>query len=426
MKLRRDGSQAECTTLSKMRILHVVPTYLPAVRYGGPIFAVHGLCSALAARGHHVEVFTTSVDGPNDSAVSLGTPVVVDGVHVRYFKSSTLRRLFWSPEMGRALQRDIAGFAIVHLHSVFLWPTWAAARSARAAHVPYVMSPRGMLVKDLIKKRSKIAKSAWIRLIEKRNLERAAAIHVTSEVEAEELRRFPWRLSRVEIIPNGVDQLTVSRSAKPALDVEVIAGKQPMVLFLGRISWKKGLDRLLIALARTQLPRLAIVGPDDEGIVPHLKQLACDLDVKDRVHFLPRTVLGVDKEYLYRAAQLFVLPSHSENFGNTVLEAMQHGLPVIVTPEVGAARIVQDAKGGLVVHADAVPLSEAIQQLTEDHSLARSMGEAGRRHVAEHFGWARVSATMEALYASLVHGDHITCSAEMNPSSGPLLLLRTR
>ena len=111
----------------KMRILHVIPSYLPAVRYGGPIFAVHGLCRALAARGHHVEVFTTNVDGPNDSAVPIGVPVAVDGVHVRYFPSKRLRRLYWSPPMARALNTDVAGFTVVHLHSVFLWPTWAAA-----------------------------------------------------------------------------------------------------------------------------------------------------------------------------------------------------------------------------------------------------------------------------------------------------------
>src|SRR5262249_55916333 len=124
-----------------MRILHVIPSYFPAVRYGGPIFAVHGLCRALAARGHPVGVFTTNVDGANDSAVPIGDPVAVDGVHVRYFPSKRLRRLYFSPPMARALHADIAGFAAVHLHSVFLWPTWAAARSARNARVPYLISP---------------------------------------------------------------------------------------------------------------------------------------------------------------------------------------------------------------------------------------------------------------------------------------------
>src|SRR5262245_14348096 len=153
-----------------MRILHVVPTYFPAIRYGGPIFAVHGLCRALAARGHEVEVFTTNIDGHGNSAVPIGVPVILDGVQVWYFRSRVLRRLYWAPECARMLRREIGKFDAVHLHSVFLWPTWAAARAARRAEIPYVLSPRGMLVKELIARRSWLAKSMWINLIERSNI----------------------------------------------------------------------------------------------------------------------------------------------------------------------------------------------------------------------------------------------------------------
>ena len=169
-----------------MRILHVVPSYLPAVRYGGPIFAVHGLCRALAARGHEVQVFTTNIDGPGITPTPIATPVDLDGVQIRYFPCPLLRRLYWSPALGRALHQEIGKFDIVHLHSVFLWPTWAAARAARNAGIPYVLSPRGMLVKDLIARRSRLAKSAWIRLIERSNVEQAAALHLTSQLEGTE------------------------------------------------------------------------------------------------------------------------------------------------------------------------------------------------------------------------------------------------
>ena len=84
-----------------MRLLHVTPTYLPATRYGGPIQSVHGLCTALAARGHDVHVFTTNVDGRGDSAVPLARCVPTDGVGVWYFPSRWLRRLYWSPPMAR-------------------------------------------------------------------------------------------------------------------------------------------------------------------------------------------------------------------------------------------------------------------------------------------------------------------------------------
>src|ERR1019366_4528647 len=150
----------------KLRILQVVPTYFPAVRYGGPIRSVHFLGKALVERGHEVHVFTSSMDGPNDLDVPLAIPVNMDGVLVHYFPVSWARRLCWCPTMQSALKRETASFDLLHLHSVFQWPTWAAARAAHAPDVPYVVSPRGMLGQEVIRRKSQWVKSAWIRLIE--------------------------------------------------------------------------------------------------------------------------------------------------------------------------------------------------------------------------------------------------------------------
>ena len=384
-----------------MRILHVVPAYLPAVRYGGPIFSVHGLCRALAARGHHVEVFTTNIDGPNNSTVPLNDPVLLDGVHVRYFPSNILRRLFWSPPLARALDTDLAGFTVVHLHSVFLWPTWAAARSARNVRIPYLISPRGMLVKELIERQSRFVKTAWIRLIEKKNLESAAAIHATSDLEEQELRRFGWQLPPITTIPNGIEEIGCFAGSEVSTDVKQIAAEQPLILFFGRLSWKKGLDRLIQAFAHTHRGKLAIVGPDDENLTPRLLQLARDVQIIDRVRILPRMVLGADKEHLYRCATVFVLSSYSENFGNSVLEAMQRAVPVVVTPEVGAAAIVQESGGGLVVRGRSRGDCRGHKSTDRRSSLSRSMGVAGQRHVVANYTWASIAPQMEALYENL-------------------------
>src|SRR5262245_5288628 len=288
-----------------MRILYVVPSYLPAVRYGGTIFVVHGLCRALAARGHQVQVFTTNIDGSGITPTPIGTPVDLDGVQIRYFPCPLLRRLYWAPALGRALHHEIGKVDIVHLSSVFLWPTWAAARAARNAGVPYVLSPHGMLVKDLIARRSRLAKSAWIHFIERSNIEQAAALHLTSQLERTEIERFGWRLPRLAVIPNAVDEPS-SQNGQIASDVEAITSQQPLVLFLGRLSWKKGLDRLLRAFARTPTGMLAVVGTDDENLAPQLVKLAADLQIADRVRMLPRTVIGSEKERLFAAARPFV------------------------------------------------------------------------------------------------------------------------
>jgi glycosyltransferase involved in cell wall biosynthesis len=147
-------------------------------------------------------------------------------------------------------------------------------------------------------------------------------------------------------------------------------------------------------------------------MMPRLAQLVLGLQIADRVRFLPRTVLGADKEHLYASAKLFVLPSYSENFGITVLEAMQHGVPVVTTPEVGAAKIVLESKAGLVVPGDPESLAGAIRHLTERVPLARAMGEAGRRHVDEHYSWACIAEQMEELYASLLPSAGTACGVE--------------
>jgi glycosyltransferase involved in cell wall biosynthesis len=184
--------------------------------------------------------------------------------------------------------------------------------------------------------------------------------------------------------------------------VKAAIARGPVVLYVGRLSWKKGLDRLLRAFARTSAGTLVIAGTDDEHMASGLSALAGELGIVGRLHLLPRTVTGVDKEHLFSAAQVFVLASLSENFGNTVLEAMRRGVAVVTTPEVGAAPIVKAAGAGIVASGEAEPFSAAMDRLVGDPALARAMGEAGRRFAIESYGWPAVAARMEAFYASIV------------------------
>lgn len=381
-----------------MRILHVIPTYVPAWRYGGPIIAVHGLCRALVRRGHDVHVFTTSVDGPVDLDVPLGTPVDVDGVSVRYFASRHLRRLYWSPPLGAALKARLPDYDLVHLHSVFLWPTWAAARAARRAGRPYVVSPRGMLVRELVTRKSWFAKTLWIRLVERNTVRHAAAIHATSALEREQLGRFGFELPRIEVIPNGVELGTDVPSLGSSVSVPT---DRPYLLFLGRVNWKKGLDRLIPALTLVPDVNLVVAGNDEENYRPALDALAAREGVRERVHFVG-PVYGQDKHLLLRGALALVLPSYSENFGNVVLEAMAAGCPAVVTEEVGLADVVRSSGSGVVTGGTPVALGNALQRLTVDAEARRAMGEKGRRIVATDYSWDSVASRMEALYGSIL------------------------
>jgi glycosyltransferase involved in cell wall biosynthesis len=375
-----------------VRLLHVVPTYLPATRYGGPIYAVHGLCRALAARGHAVDVFTTNVDGDRDSDVPLSVPVMLDGVRVHYFPSPLPgRRIYFSPPMRKALAEHLPAYDLLHLHSVFLWPTYAAARAGERARVPYVVSPRGMLVPELIRRKSRFVKKAWIRLVEKHTFLRSSGIHFTAQREWDDARQLPIPLTDPFIVPNGID-LPAAPSRERLNNT---------LLFLGRINWKKGLDRLLDALKAVPNVKVVIAGNDDEELTPKLRAQAARSGIADRVEFRG-PVFGAAKEELLQTSTALILPSLSENFGNVVLEAMAVEMPVIVTPEVGLAAGVALASAGIVTSSLPEPLAAAIRGLLSDGDARAAMGARGRELVEQRFTWDRVAAQMEEHYLRIV------------------------
>ncbi len=382
-----------------MRLLHVVPTYLPATRYGGPIYSVHALSAALAHRGHDVEVFTTNVDGPHASDVPLGVAVSRDGIKIWYFATAAGRRLYRSPAMGRALAARIETFDAVHLHSVFLWPTSMAATLARRKDVPYLLAPRGMLVSDLIRRRNRLLKQAWITAFERRNLAGAAAVHVTSASERDEIVRLNLSARRFAIVPNGIALPPRSVARRP-YDVD-LAHQRPTVLALGRMTWKKGLDRLISAMALVPDARLIIAGNNDEGYRPLLERLAAARGLADRIEFRG-PVTGHAKWELMAAVDVLALPSHSENFGNVVLEAMASGTPVVVTPEVGLAATVAEVGAGLVVDGAPDAIGMALARLLPDSETRARMGAAGQRAASERFSWNSIAADMEAHYEAAV------------------------
>lgn len=382
-----------------MKLLHVVPTYVPAWRYGGPIRSVHGLCKALVRRGHEVAVATTDVDGEGESGVPTDRPVDVDGVRVHYFPSPWLRRIYWSPRMGRFLDEHVPSVDLVHTHSVFLWPTTAAASAARRSGVPYVVSPRGMLVPELIRRRSSFAKKAWIALFERRNIERAAAIHATSPLETRELGKLGLSPQAVFEVPNGVDRdLPPDRSLASAAPAGLPQG---YALFLGRINWKKGLEKIVDGLALQPDLVVVVAGNDEDGYQARLEAQAARLGVASRLRFAG-FVDGAQKAALIENATAVILPSDSENFGNSLLEAMALGTPAVATPGVGLADVIEKERCGMVVAPEARSIGEALRRLKDDDRLRAELGANARKVVGERYSWDAIAAEFEKHYRSLV------------------------
>jgi glycosyltransferase involved in cell wall biosynthesis len=382
----------------RMKILMVTASYYPAVRYGGPTYTVHSLAKHLVLRGHEVAVYTTNVDG--NERLKVGSNVL-DGVQVHYFQAVSAK-LYWSPTMIRALRANAARFDIVHAQGAFIYTSVAARRVAERLNIPFVYSPRGMLVAELIRRKNRLIKRSWVSTFERHNCAVASTIHATSDIERDEIYDLGLRTKRIDVIPNGVDAaLQEDSSIIAERRIRLTGGTWPYVLVLGRVNWKKGIDRLIRAMSFVPDIRLVVAGNDEENYTPQLHKVVEEEGITDRVVFVG-PAFGADKIALMRGAELFVLPSYSESFGVVVLEAMACGCPVIVTPEVGLANRVQEVGAGICVEGTPHLLSSAINSLLNDRVRRNEMGKKGIKAAAELFSWESIAGQMEMTYRRCV------------------------
>ncbi len=246
-----------------MKILHIVPTYIPAWIYGGPIRSVHALCKKMVEMGHQVDVFTTNINGRGVSNVPLSSFVELDGVRIKYFECNKfLKRIYYSSGMRASLVKEISTYDVVHLHSVFLWPTWFAAKICIKYKTPYILSPRGMLVNELIQNKNKLIKKIYIKLFESNNIKNAKFIHCTSKLEELELKKIKLNLAPIVVIANGLLEDTEDRY-QVSESINTYFPQSGYILYIGRINWKKGLDRIIDAMSHMSSGDLVIAGYDD-------------------------------------------------------------------------------------------------------------------------------------------------------------------
>ncbi len=290
-----------------------------------------------------------------------------------------------------------ADYDLMHVHALFAYPTLAACTAARRRGVPYVLQPHGMLDPWALQFRG-WKKGPYLRLIERRNLIGAAAVHATSRLEERGIQALGLPL-RLATIPVGIDVPEWVCEREP-----VRADNLTNVLFLSRLHPKKGLETLIEAVANLdrRLPfRLVVAGDGEARFKSRLDDIVKTRGVSDRVRFVG-FVSGDEKRRLLAQTEVFVLPSHSENFGVAVAEAMAASIPVVVSDRVGLAASVEQAGAGLVVPTDAGALVAALGELLGDPDKRRRMGAAGRAYVEKELSWPRVAGQLVRLYEEIV------------------------
>ena len=361
--------------------------------------------AGLVSLGADVSVYTTRIDGAGEVAAKSGAPVILDGVKVHYFEPSFPRSWFYSSQFRKALVRTVSSFDIVHITSVFLAASTLGANAASKAKVPFIISPRGSLMKEPLSRRGSFKKRLYISLIEKRNLKRASAIHFTSAAEMDEYAKLGFPLKESIVIPNSFQPETLN--ASPQTDFRKKYGipeSAKVVLYIGRINFMKGLDRLIESFPevakRAPGTKLVIVGGDERGYKAKLDAIVKTKNLASSVIFTGQLV-GEEKAAALKSANVFVLPSYSESFGVSLLEAMYFKLPVVTMKEVGLADAVERAGAGVVVGETAPDLVQPISRILGNPELARAMGERGAQLVAKEFSPRTVAEAHLAFYSGV-------------------------
>jgi glycosyltransferase involved in cell wall biosynthesis len=288
---------------------------------------------------------------------------------------------------------------IIHDHGMWLPTNHHAARLARTLRVPFIVQPHGMLEPWALGYRG-LKKKVAMHAYQRRDLEAACVLVVTSEAEGENLRRIGLT-QPLAVIPNGVRSDAVAGAEDPGRGH---ASGRRNVLFLSRIHPKKGLRNLIRAWGRLRVRdwELRIAGPDDGGHLEEIMDLAREAGVSDAIRYCG-VVEGEQKSILYRQADVFVLPTYSENFGLVVAEALSQGVPVVTTR--GAPwEDLQRHGCGWWVDVGVDPLVTALDEamgLTEPER--RAMGERGRV-LAHRFDWGTIAAQMLSVYRWILEG----------------------
>ena len=384
-----------------MRVLHVTPYFAPAFGYGGPPVSVLGLCQGLQRTGVEIEVFTTTANGASELPVPTATRSSYDTVPVRYFTRRRPRRRFRAPDMGPALSAALPGCDVVHIHGLWSAVGWQAARRARAARVPYVLSPRGMLERGALIYR-RWAKRLAFELIERQNLRKAALIHATSEAEARTLAELAPRVP-VILVPNGVRADMPGHGHPGAFRRRWrLSDARPLVTYLGRIHPIKRLDLLAAAFARVRRrfpeAQLVVAGPG-RGEEVRLSK-AWFRDVAAAVHWTGE--LGTAEKWdLLADTDVLVLCSDSESFGTSVVEALASGVPVVATRTCPWEEL-ESEECGRWVDQDACAIARGVGEILADPLAARRMGERGRALVRRKYEWDAVARAMAEHYRAVV------------------------
>jgi glycosyltransferase involved in cell wall biosynthesis len=388
-----------------VRILHVVPYYEDAWAYGGIPRLASALARGLARRGHQVTVCTTDV-ADEDSRVRVRQDY--EGVSVRVFRNLSNRlayhyQFFTPVGLSRFLRRCASEFDVAHLHACHHLPGAVAAAALRRARVPYLLSPNGTALRI---ERRRLAKLAFDLTIGRRVVPDAARVLAVSRAEHRQLQSAGIPAARVRLVPNPIDEqeFAIAPDLRTFRTSHAL-GDGPLILYLGKLTPRKGVDVLVHAFARMNdtSARLVVAG-NDMGSGATIAAIARDAGLGHR--FVRVGLLrGRERLAALAAADVVVYPSRDEVFGLVPVEALLCGTPVVVSSDSGCGEVIGQLGGGHIVpFGDAATLASAVTAIMRDPVVWRARARAAGVRARQRFGSDVVCARLEEVYREVAQG----------------------
>jgi len=385
-----------------MRVLHVTPSYYPAVRFGGPVRSVHALNRALIQQGLRLDVMTTNAGIINQPEISLQKQILIQDVPVTFYPFKGYEHYNFSIPFLINIFKKVPDYDLIHITAVWNFPVIATTLACLWFKKPYILSPRGTIYAETIAHRSARLKKIYYNFIAGISVKKANMLHFTTRDEAEKVMQYHKLKNPYCVIYNGLDIQEINQS----LELNKQNIRLPFFLFLGRIDKKKGLDILIEAFSefssQTSGFQLKIAGPDNEGYQAEIETLCLKYKIQNSVIFTG-ALEGTEKWKMYREAFAFVLPSYSENFGMSVAEAMLCNCPVIISDQVGLADDVLKENAGWVVPARSVELAEAMKECTTQENIRIQKSDNALKFARAHFDIQNIAKQFIQVYQKLLY-----------------------
>ena len=384
-----------------MKILMVIPA-LGEV-YGGPTKIVLELAKSIAKLNVSVDIVATHANGSTNLDVPLNQWITKDGYRIQYFSYLDLFDYKFTGSMTKWLFKNVSNYDIVHTNAIFSYPILAAHWICQFRKVPYISAPHGMMEPWALAYKA-WKKKLYFSFLEKPLLQRSQALQMTASTESRHVKSLGLK-TRLVFIPNGIHREDFASLPSPEIFYQEFpqTRNKTLIIFLGRIDPKKGLDLLAPAFAQAlkEFPdaHLIVAGPDNTGFLPTAENYFIKAGCRDAVTFTGM-LTGTLKYAALAAADIYVAPSYSEGFSMSVLEGMATGLPCVITtgcnfPEAGMA------KAASIVDIDAGKIADALIQLLQEPIAAQEMGDRAREFILDNYTWDRIAAKMVAVYQDI-------------------------